>query len=687
MTPAAGPAGYAGSPPARGGPPSGPGGPPSGFDGPPPGFGGPPSGPDGPPPGFGGPAGPPGPGRPAGPRPGLGDLWRLLRGHGRLITFATGLTAVGSLIGLAQPLLVRGVIDGAGSGHVPGVLIVVLVAVFLLEAAIDTWGHFLLERTGQRVLLGLRHRLIGHLLRLRIRVFDEARIGDLLSRSNADTMVVRDAVAYSLTSVVTSTIGVLAAIGLMVWLNPLLFGLVVIAVVLAGSVVLTALTRVRSVSEQGQASVGRMSADLERALTAIRTVRASNAEERECQRIGEHADEAYRAGLRMARLSAVIAPASQLAVQGSVLLVLLAGGVLVARGTTSLGDLVAFLLYATYLVMPLSQLIESAQTIQRGLGALTRVNVVFTMPREDAGTGPGAGTVPDTGTATAAPGPNPGLVSVAERGSGLVMTAGSDAGTGPGPDPGNGVQEASQAPALEFRDVWFSYGPRPVLRGVSFVVPARGQVALVGPSGAGKSTVLGLVERFYEPDAGEILLGGVPLGQVERARTRRQVNLVEQDAPVLCGTLRDNIVYACPDATDADISEVVDVARLAGLVRRLPAGLDTDVGDHGVMLSGGERQRVAVARALLAAPGLLLLDEPTSQMDAVNERALTRVMADIAARRALLVIAHRISTVRASDRILVLDDGILVAAGRHEELLASSAHYARLAAGSLDRTA
>ncbi|MCK9898706.1 ABC transporter ATP-binding protein/permease [Frankia sp. Cpl3] len=675
MTPVAGPAGYAGSPPARGGPPAGP--PPPGFDGPPPGFGGPPSGPGGPPPGFGGPAGPAGPGRPAGPRPGLGDLWRLLRGHGRLITFATGLTAVGSLIGLAQPLLVRGVIDGASAGHVPGGLIVVLVAVFLLEAAIDTWGHFLLERTGQRVLLGLRHRLIGHLLRLRIRVFDEARIGDLLSRSNADTMVVRDAVAYSLTSVVTSTIGVVAAIGLMVWLDPLLFGLVVIAVVLAGSVVLTALTRVRSVSEQGQASVGRMSADLERALTAIRTVRASNAEERECQRIGEHADDAYRAGLRMARLSAVIAPASQLAVQGSVLLVLLAGGVLVARGTTSLGDLVAFLLYATYLVMPLSQLIESAQTIQRGLGALTRVNVVFTMPREDAGTGP------DAGTASAAPGPNPGLVSVAERDSGLAMASGS----GPGTGPGSGVQEASQAPALEFRDVWFSYGPRPVLRGVSFVVPARGQVALVGPSGAGKSTVLGLIERFYEPNAGEILLGGVPLGQVERARTRRQVNLVEQDAPVLCGTLRDNIVYACPDATDADISEVVEVARLAGLVRRLPAGLDTDVGDHGVMLSGGERQRVAVARALLAAPGLLLLDEPTSQMDAVNERALTRVMADIAARRALLVIAHRISTVRASDRILVLDDGILVAAGRHEELLSSSAHYARLAAGSLDRTA
>nr|WP_083828811.1 ABC transporter ATP-binding protein [Parafrankia sp. EUN1f] len=579
-----------------------------------------------------------------------------MRGHGRLITFATALTAFGSVIGLAQPLLVRGVIDGASTGHVPALLIGVLVAVFLLEAAVDTWGHYLLERTGQRVLLGLRHRLIGHLLRLRIRVFDAQRIGDLLSRSNADTMVVRDAVAYSLTTLVTSTIGVLAAIGLMVWLSPVLFAFVVVSVVVAGSVVVTALTRVRSISEQGQASVGRMSADLERALTAIRTVRASNAEARESERIGGHAEDAYQAGMRMARLSAVIAPATQLAVQGSVLVVLLAGGVLVARGTTSLGDLVAFLLYATYLVMPLSQLIESAQTIQRGLGALTRVNVVFTMPREEPDPRDGSDQRPQP-------------VEAQPAGPGQL--------TAPGARP----------PALEFRDVWFSYGPRPVLRGVSFTVPARGQVALVGPSGAGKSTILGLIERFYEPDEGEILVGGKPLEQVGRARTRREVNLVEQDAPVLCGSLRDNIIYARPDATEAEVAEVVDVARLTAVVQRLPAGLDTDVGDHGVLLSGGERQRVAVARALLAAPELLLLDEPTSQMDAVNERALTRAMADIAARRALLVIAHRISTVRASDLILVLDDGVLVAAGRHEDLLGRSPHYARLAAGTLDRTA
>lgn len=622
-----------------------------------------PSGPlDGPPPGLSGPPGltPPGAG-PPGPRPGFADLWRLLRGHGRLITFATTLTAFGTVIGLAQPLLVRAVIDAARAGGVPVLLIVVLVAVFLVEAAVDTWGHYLLECTGQRVLLGLRRRLIGHLLRLRIRVFDAERIGDLLSRSNADTTVVRDAVAYSLTTFVTSTIGVLAAIGLMVWLSPVLFGLVLVAVVVAGAIVLTALARVRAVSEQGQASVGRMTADLERALTAIRTVRASNAEERETERIGGHADDAYRAGLRMARLSAVIAPATQLAVQGSVLVVLLAGGVLVARGTTSLGDLVAFLLYATYLVMPLSQLIESAQTIQRGLGALTRVNVVFTMPPEEE--------------------PAP---------AGPVTRVRTLASVGDGPSVGNGASAgdgAAATPALEFRDVWFSYVERPVLRGLSFTVPARGQVALVGPSGAGKSTVLGLIERFYEPDAGEILVHGVPLGRSERAQTRRQVNLVEQDAPVLSGSLRDNLAYACPDATDAEIAEVVDIARLTAVVRRLPAGLDTDVGDHGVLLSGGERQRVAVARALLARPTLLLLDEPTSQMDAVNEHALTRVMADIAARRALLVIAHRISTVRASDLIVVLDDGRVVATGRHEELLRTSPDYARLAAVGLDRTA
>ncbi|WP_163548030.1 ABC transporter ATP-binding protein [Candidatus Frankia nodulisporulans] len=610
-------------------------------------------------------------------RGGLGELWVLLRGHGRPIGVATGLTIIGTGIGVLQPLLVMRVIDDAQAGGIPLWVIGALLGLFVGQAIADTAGHYLLERTGQSILLSLRQRLIDQVLRLRIRVLDTRRMGDLISRANTDTTVVREAVAFSFTALVTSTIGVVGAIALMVWLNAWLFLLVLAVVLVAGTVVLAALSRIRSVSERGQASVGAMTADLERALTAVRTVRANQAEGREAARIGAHADSAYQAGLRMATLDSIIAPAMQLAVQGSVLVVLLVGGVLVARGSATLGSLVAFLLYATYLVMPLGQLVESAATIQRGLGALSRVNAVFTLPREtDEPTEIGPlSTVAVRAPKRAAP---------ATALSGWTTVPRPPARTNRPTTVGrpSRVDAGSSALALELRDVWFGYGLQPVLRGVSFEVPRCGQVALVGPSGAGKSTILELVERFYEPDAGQLLVDGHDVRSIPRHRARARVNLVEQSTPVLHGTLRDNITYAAPEATEADVDEVVAAAGLRDLVARLPDGLATPVGDHGVLLSGGERQRVAIARALLPRPAVLLLDEPTSQLDSVNEHALTRVMRRIAAERALLVIAHRISTVRAADHIVVLDAGRVRAQGSHDELMATSPFYRRLAASS-----
>ncbi|MFJ1974125.1 ABC transporter ATP-binding protein [Streptomyces sp. NPDC087903] len=220
---------------------------------------------------------------------------------------------------------------------------------------------------------------------------------------------------------------------------------------------------------------------------------------------------------------------------------------------------------------------------------------------------------------------------------------------------------------------------------MSFAVAQRQHVALVGRSGAGKSTVFALVARFYEPASGEVLFDGLPAARLTRDACRRRIAVVDQNAHVVHGTLRDNIAYAVPDAPEGEIRRVLRLALLEEVVDRLPGDLDAVVGDRGNTLSGGERQRVAIARALLARPSLLMLDEPTSHLDAINESALTTVMRDAAEECALLVVAHRLSTVRHANRIVVLHEGRAVAEGRHEELLISSDLYRELAANQMLR--
>ncbi|WP_438296365.1 ABC transporter ATP-binding protein [Streptomyces sp. HUAS TT7] len=562
---------------------------------------------------------------------------RLAAGHRSAIAVASVLTLAGSAMGLAQPLVARRIVDAAGHERLLGPLLL-LAALFVAEAAAGAVGRFLLERMGERVIRTMRHGLVSHLLRLDMREYGRHRSGDLISRVTADTTVIREAAAQALVDLVTGILVSVGALALMAWIDPLLLLLVASTVVAAAVVVASLLSGIRAAAERTQGAVGDIAADLERALGALPMVRVHCAEAREARRIGTRVESAYDAGVRTAKLAAVMSSAVELAVQGSFLLVLVIGGMRVG-GSESLGELVAFLLYASYLVVPLSSVFRAIGLIQRGMGAYQRVDQALALPEEPAGS------------------PRPPARPRRPR-----------------------QATARTADALALREVHFGYLPgRPVLRGVSLSVPHRGQVALVGRSGAGKTTVFSLAARFYEPQAGAVFFDGHPAPELTRRECRARIALVDQNTHVVHGTLWDNITYAMPGADPAEVRGVLRLANLTDVVDRLPGGLSCVLGERGTTLSGGERQRIALARALLTRPSLLLLDEPTSHLDAINEAALSQVMRDIARRCALLVIAHRLSTVQNADRIYVLDAGRVIAAGTHEELLDRSATYRELA--------
>lgn len=543
---------------------------------------------------------------------GLRTGYRLLRGRGRWVAVAVAVSLIGSLVGLGQPLIVREILDSAGSGPEWGVL-GMLVGMFVAQAGANAFGQFLLARTGEGVVLGLRTRLIRHLLRVRIPDYDRYRTGDLIARVGNDTTTLRSVVSHGFTDLISGSIGVFGAIVLMLVLDWVLLAIVVGLVVGAVVIVRSALGGIRAASARTQTALGELTADLERALGAVRTVRACRAEEREEQRIGKRARSVYRASVRMALLQSAVGPAIGLAVNGSFLVVLLVGGMRVARGESSLPDLVSFLLYMTYLTVPLSAVFHAGAAMQEGAGALMRTDELLALPVEPA-------------------------------------SSGTD-------EPVRAV--AGNGPALRFRDVWFSYGDKPVLRGASFEVPRRGVTALVGRSGAGKSTIFGLAERFIEPDHGTIVLPGTDESEMDRYRSRAHLGLVEQHMPLLYGTVRENLRYAAVDAPEAEMWEALAQVNLDDVVSGLPHGLDSEVGERGTSLSGGERQRLAIARSLLARPALLLLDEPTSQLDPENEAALTSTMSRIAEERAVLVIAHRPATIGTAHHVVELTDGVI----------------------------
>jgi ABC-type multidrug transport system fused ATPase/permease subunit len=585
--------------------------------------------------------------------------WRVMYGYvrpHRLALLAGGvLSLLTAATGLALPLVVRALIGDLGNHRAVAAVLLLMTVLVIANAALGAVGSYVLRRTAESVVLAARRRLVDRLLGLTIGGLDRAEPGDLMSRVTSDTTLLRDVTTNSVVGVVTGSLTLVATLVLMGLLDVVLLGVTMGVFGVTALVIGVVVPRIGRAARQAQDSVGVMGAALERMLGAFRTIKASGAERREGERIHAAAREAWRADVRAAKWQAIAGNTAGLSVQCAFLAILAVGGARVSSGAISVGTLVAFLLYIFYLMMPIQLLEEAASQFQVAGAAVARIQEAERLPVEPA----------DPPASLPRPGP-----AATARPAHPPSTAGS----------------ASMVPippaSVAFERVRFGYRPElpEVHHGVSFTIPPRGMTAFVGPSGAGKTTVFSLIERFYEPQAGLVLVDDTDVRDWPISQLRAAIGYVEQDAPVLSGSLRENLLLGAPEATEADIAEMLRITRLTGLVARLPDGLETAVGHRGTRLSGGERQRVAIGRALLRRPRLLLLDEATSQLDALNEAALRATVAETALITTVLVVAHRLSTVTMADRIIVMDAGYVKAVGTHAELVAGDPLYAELAA-------
>ncbi|WP_313675279.1 ABC transporter ATP-binding protein [Mycolicibacterium sp.] len=553
----------------------------------------------------------------------------LLRPHWRSMSVSLALLAIATALALTQPLLAGGLIDRAVAGSPVAMSAVTLVAMLAAQLALDALAHFRLDRVGEAVVLRLRSAFADHVVHLPIGVLDRARTGELLARAVSDAGLVQQ-MPRAVGDIAFGALTLLGAGVFMLMIDPATVGIVLAVMAVGFAAGAPFLTRTQRASLKRQAALGEYTAGLDRALGAARTVKLFGAEQREVKSISSSARDAYTAGVRIASSTAFNVSFVRFGVFGAFLAIMLIDGHRVATGDLSVGRFVSLFAFALYGVFPVVAGITALSALRTAAGAYEHLTATLQdLPDGDA---------PPAAAAVVRPVPT---------------------------EP----RDESAAPLVEFDDVSFTYGGEPVLADVSFTLDRDQITALIGPSGAGKSTVLALVCRFHDPDAGAVRFNGQDLRGISVRDLRRQLGLLEQDAPVLHGTIRDNLLIADPEARDEDLWRVLDEASISDEIARLPEQLDTPVLERGRSLSGGQRQRLALARALLSRSQLILMDEPTAHLDRANEYDVMNNLRRARGRRSVLVVAHRLATLAAADQILVLSGGRIQATGTHAELL------------------
>lgn len=566
------------------------------------------------------------------PFPRLAILWSFIRPHKykMLLGFILGLFA--TAISLATPMVTKWVLDSLAASESLAQPIIALVVILIFGAVIWLWQGILLGTLAENIILKARESMIYRFFQATVGTVSKRPPGELVTRVTSDTVLLREAASSSIIEIINGIILIIGTLVLMAVLDLVLVGTIILTILVIVGLMAALMPAIAKAQKQAQESVGKLGAGLEGAIRAIKTVKVSNAETRQAEAIASDAKESAKYGIKAAKTTVYVWTIVGTGFQLAFIIILGVGAIRINVGALEVSTLIAFMLYVFQLMDPMTRLAQHFSALQSGIAAAERIRELDTLEPEP--------------------------VAAIEK----VDTP----------------ADITTENVLRFKNVAAKYSAEgePIVHDISFDIPRQGHVAIVGPSGAGKTTLFSLILRFLEPSSGEITLDGKPYYSYSPKQIREKLAYVEQETPVIPGTIRENLLYASPDATDEEIAEVLHEVRLDKKIASLEEGLDTPLSNAEV--SGGQRQRIALARAILRTPEILLLDEATAQVDGLTEAAIHTAIQKRAKKGAVITIAHRLSTVIDADTIMVMEDGKIRARGTHSELLQKDELYREL---------